>query len=74
MRKTSFAFLYFLLTSATILAQETIIKGKVTDNETGEGVPFAVVFFKGTKIATQTDFDGRYTLKTFSPKDTLIAQ
>jgi hypothetical protein len=56
------------------LAQETIIKGRITDATNGEGIPLAVVLFKGSKVATSTDFDGNYSLK-FSgfPSDSLTA-
>lgn len=73
-RKVYLVFILLTFGLAQVFAQETIIKGKVIDNETGEGIPFAVVFYKGTKIATQTDFDGKYTLKSNSPKDSLVAQ
>lgn len=51
--------------------QETIVKGKVTDANTNEGVPFANVFFKGTTIGTTTDFEGYYTIKTTQYVDSL---
>lgn len=39
------------------------IIGKVTDNQTGEPLPFCNVFINNTTIATTTDFDGNYELK-----------
>ena len=45
-------------------AQTTRVKGRVTDADTGEGLPFANVYFKGTTIGVSTDLDGYYTLET----------
>ncbi len=67
-----FIFLFFIVAS-TAFAQETIIKGKVTDANSGDPIPFVNILFKGTSIGTTTDFDGNYLLKTSSPKDTLLA-
>ncbi|MBX9852443.1 MAG: DUF5686 and carboxypeptidase regulatory-like domain-containing protein [Cytophagaceae bacterium] len=53
------------------LSQETIVNGKVTDAETGEPLPFANIYFKETNIGTATDFDGFYTIKTSTPKDSV---
>jgi hypothetical protein len=65
-------FLLFLIFSfQNISAQETIIKGRVTDAETAEPLPFANLYFQGTSIGTHTDFEGFYTLKTSNPKDSL---
>ena len=59
----------FLLAASLLLpsvadAQSTRIKGRVTDADTGEGLPFANVYFKGTTIGVSTDLDGYYTLET----------
>ena len=45
-------------------AQSTRVRGRVTDKDSGEGVPFVAVFFKGTTIGVSTDLDGYYTLET----------
>ena len=63
-----FLFLLFaLLLAATgaIYAQNGEIQGKVTDTKTGETVPYATVQLtvNGTIQATQTDFDGYYSIK-----------
>jgi hypothetical protein len=65
-----FVFLY----SSDVLAQKTTVSGKVTDAETGEGIPFANVYFKGmANNGTTTDFDGQFRLSTNTPADSLIA-
>lgn len=53
------------------LAQETIVTGKVTDGRTGEAVPFANVFFKGTTVGVNTDFDGNYRIRTALKVDSI---
>lgn len=57
-------FLFLLISSTSSRAQRTLISGKVTDNETGDAVPFANVFFEGFSIGTVTDFDGFYKIET----------
>ena len=44
-------------------AQTTKVRGRVTD-ESGEGIPFAGVYFKGTTVGITTDMDGYYNLET----------
>ncbi|MDW8286838.1 MAG: DUF5686 family protein, partial [Flammeovirgaceae bacterium] len=51
----------------------TTVTGKVTDADTGEGMPFVNVYFKGTQIGTITDFDGLYKITTDTPTDSLVA-
>jgi hypothetical protein len=49
-----------------------VIHGKVTDGATGEGIPFATVFFPGSQVGTSADLDGNFILKTkVLPSDTL---
>lgn len=57
----------FILLSASVLAQTTKVRGRVTDAETGEGIPFAGVYFKDTQIGVSADIDGYYTLDTRDP-------
>lgn len=52
-------------------AQETIIKGKVTDASTGEALPFVNIFFVKSHIGVVTDFDGFYILKSAQPDDSV---
>lgn len=54
------------------LAQETVVKGKVTDAASGDPIPFAYVIFAGTNTGAATDFDGNYTIRTTAPTDTLV--
>lgn len=56
----------FVLAGNLTLAQSTRVRGKVTDAETGEVLPFVNVFFKGTTVGMTTDFEGNYYLETLS--------
>lgn len=59
-----FVLLVFLPLEAA--AQLTRVKGKVTDAETGESIPFASVYFDGTTIGISTDLEGHFSLETRS--------
>jgi hypothetical protein len=67
------AFLMLGIFAISAYAQETLVKGKITDAYTGDPIPFVNVVYKGTSIGTTTDFDGNYSLRTTSPTDSLIA-
>ena len=54
----------YLFLSISLIAQPTRIKGRVTEEGTGEGIPFAGVYFKNTTIGISTDMDGYYILET----------
>ena len=68
----TFLFFVFLFTGLAVFAQKTVVTGKVTDAETGDGVPFANVYFDGTTIGTSTDFDGFYKIETDKATDSLV--
>lgn len=50
---------------------KTIVNGKVID-KTGLSVPGVTVLEKGTKNATQTDFDGNFSLPVASPQSVIV--
>ena len=60
-----------LFASVQLLAQTTKVRGSVTD-ETGEPIPFAGIYFKGTTIGITADIDGRYTLETRDPEARIL--
>jgi len=66
-----FLFSALLGMPVLLLAQETIVEGKVTDASTGDPVPFANVVFKGTTTGIATDFDGNYKIRTTLPVDSV---
>ena len=59
----------------TAFAQQivVVVKGRVTDAQTGDGLPFVNIYFKGTSIGTTTNFEGYYRLSTQNPTDSLVA-
>ena len=69
-------FVLALLISAcgSLVAQTTIITGKVFDPTRNEPMPFVNVLLLGTKVGAVTDFDGSYTITTTVPADSLRAQ
>ncbi len=65
-----FLVLIAVLIAQFSFAQERVVSGVVSDN-TGLPLPGVSVLVKGTKSATQTDFDGKYAIKA-SPSQVLI--
>jgi hypothetical protein len=53
-------------------AQHTVVRGKVTDANSGDPIPFANVLYLNTSIGATTDFDGNFELTTNTPTDTLL--
>ena len=56
------AFL-FAVGLSPVLAQEILVKGKVTDSASGEGIPGASIYIKGTTNGTITNDQGFYSIK-----------
>ncbi len=57
--------MFFILSSQLFFAQERTVSGTVLDNA-GMPLPGASVLVKGTKSGTQTDMDGKYSIKASS--------
>ncbi|MFP4341630.1 MAG: SusC/RagA family TonB-linked outer membrane protein [Cyclobacteriaceae bacterium] len=53
-------------------AQERTVTGKVTDADTGEGLPAVNVLLEGTTTGVVTDLDGNYRISVPSDGGTLI--
>ena len=51
-----------LLAVGQSFAQTRQVSGTVTDEQTGESVPFANVFVPGTTVGVAADFDGHFSL------------
>ncbi|WP_162427775.1 SusC/RagA family TonB-linked outer membrane protein [Pontibacter pudoricolor] len=56
----SFIFVFALVVQ--VLAQNRTVTGKVTDQETGQGLPGVTVLVKGTSSGTATGVDGGFTI------------
>ncbi len=63
----------FLLSTLTLSAQKTIVRGTVSDGETGEPIPFVNIVFKNSTSGTISNFDGIYFLESQYATDSLIA-
>ena len=67
---------YFFLLALTLTfitgawAQDTTIKGKVTEN--GQPLSYVNVLLKGTKVGTASNFDGFYTLSNIVPGEYVL--
>ncbi len=63
------------LKKRTALPVSYKIRGTVRDKGTGEGIPFATVFFPGTSDGTAADVDGHFELRVQKlPSDTIHVQ
>jgi iron complex outermembrane receptor protein len=51
-----------MLFTSLAFAQQTTIKGKITDGETGGPLVGVTIVVKGTTVGTTSDFDGNYQL------------
>ena len=71
--KSCLLILFLLLGYTAASAQVRVIKGRVTDAENGDPIPFANLQVKGAKTGTVCDFDGNYSLKLTGSADSLCA-
>ncbi len=62
--------LFFFVQSFSSFGQ-FLIKGKVTDAETGDPIPFAAVLLKGTSTGQNTDFEGFFEIKSAVLNDSI---
>jgi hypothetical protein len=67
MKKTLLLWLFGLLLTTQVFAQNRTLSGTVKDATTGEALIGVNVTGKGTTIGTVTDIDGKYSLEI--PKD-----
>ncbi|OOV18306.1 SusC/RagA family TonB-linked outer membrane protein [Flavobacterium sp. LM4] len=65
-----FLVLLLVLVAQLTFAQERAVSGTVSDNS-GMPLPGVSVLVKGTKAGTQTDFDGKFTIKA-APSQVLV--
>ncbi len=70
LKLNGFLVLLLALVTQITFAQERAVSGTVSDN-TGLPLPGVSVLVKGTKTGTQTDFDGKYSIKA-TPSQTLV--
>lgn len=70
LKLNGFLVLLLALVTQITFAQERAVSGTVSDN-TGMPLPGVSVLVKGTKTGTQTDFDGKFSIKA-TPNQTLV--
>ena len=64
LRLTVFLLLGFLCFGPGFIQAQTLtLTGKVTDKESGEGIPYAMVEIQGRSIGVTTNSEGAFTLK-----------
>ena len=62
MKNYLLACLMVLLSGAVVFAQDRTVSGKVTDADTGEGIPGVNIMIQGTTSGTVSDIDGNFTV------------
>ncbi len=72
MEKHSIFFICAFIVAGGLFAQQTTVKGNVTEKGRNEPMPFVSVAFKGTTVGMTTDFEGNYSIRTALPVDTLV--
>ncbi len=70
MKQVIFSCLYLLTFS--LLAQKTVVSGRVTDANTGDPIPFANLIFTGHSTGTTTDFEGFYQVEIGLKADSIL--
>ena len=63
---------WLCLSTILLFAQSRTITGKVTNKQTGVGLPAVTVSVKGTSQATQTNDDGTYSITVPATAKTLV--
>ncbi len=63
---------FFLILSHCIVAQKTVVSGKVVDDVTSEPVPFTNIGFQRSLAGTISEMDGSFFLSTQKATDTLF--
>lgn len=58
---------FFTFSAVSAQTNSGIIKGRVYNSKTNEGVPFATIQIWGTTIGVVTDIDGKYLLSGIKP-------
>lgn len=63
-----------ILSFNLFFAQKTSVYGYVIEETTEAPIPFASVFFKNSKIGTETDLEGRFELESYYATDSLVVR
>ncbi|HLV40202.1 carboxypeptidase regulatory-like domain-containing protein, partial [Xanthomarina sp.] len=60
MKKSVFIFLFGIFSTITAVAQETVVKGSVTETISFEPIPSVTVTVEGTVLSVETDSKGEF--------------
>ena len=60
-------FIFYLAAYANALAQNGKLKGKITDTDTHEPIPFANIILQGTTLGATSDLEGNYIISDITP-------
>eukprot|EP00388_Colpodella_angusta_P039538 GDKK01047618.1.p1 GENE.GDKK01047618.1~~GDKK01047618.1.p1 ORF type:complete len:1010 (-),score=41.22 GDKK01047618.1:1618-4647(-) len=71
MKKLILSLFILLCTTLAVFAQERTVSGTVTDKEGGKPIPGVSVKVRGAKAATQTEANGKFTIKVPASATTL---
>lgn len=71
MKKIFLFFSVLLMLSSTLMAQTRVVSGVITGDK-GETLPGVTVQVKGSKAATTTDVDGKYSLRVTDMQTVVI--
>ncbi|HEX3935354.1 MAG TPA: carboxypeptidase-like regulatory domain-containing protein, partial [Puia sp.] len=71
-KQTILSFLLLFCCFITVYGQETTVRGIVTAADDGAPIPGVSVVVQGTRIGTQTDLKGRFTLRVPQPNSVLV--
>jgi len=72
MKKIKYLLILFVLFPLSLLAQQTVISGKVIDFTDGNSLPGVSVKIQGTNSGTVTDKDGKFRISVSGNDATLI--
>lgn len=67
-----FFFILAFWATAAFAQVETIVSGKIQDRRNKEALPFVSIGFKGIAGGITSDFEGRFTLSTTKPVDSVV--
>lgn len=71
--RQSFVLGFIMMAVCGFSQKVTKVRGKVYDAQTKEPLPFVNVGFLGTSVGVSTDLDGKFSIDTRFPSDTLFA-
>jgi hypothetical protein len=61
-----------LILNVNLIAQKTVVSGKVIDDETNEAIPYVNIGFQHSPVGTISETDGSFYLSTTKATDTLL--